>query len=383
LIYFSALLSYFFTYLIFAAINFYHGWKNSSSILKRHQSRNILIGFVISYVGALDFAVAKGLPIYPIGYLALTALIGMIAYMIIRHRFFDIGIFFKRITLGLLVYFFLIILSIPGFVFAAEKLTSSLASSPLQTLLVTSVALGFFFSLGPFIYAFLIRNSYWLRGHLTTGLTHELKSPLGNIQGATAILQEGLQGSKIDNQKSLEYVQMIQDNAERLEAFVKTLLNVARIEADGIELQRETFDFTLLISNLIDERKHISDKKGIKFSFHQSTPLLMAADKEKISLVVSNLISNALKFSASGDILISIRELDGKVEFSIKDSGAGLSRKDLTQIFNKFYQVHPSTPGSGIGLTIAKAWVEAHGGTIWAESDGEGKGTKVSFTILI
>jgi two-component system sensor histidine kinase VicK len=104
-------------------------------------------------------------------------------------------------------------------------------------------------------------------------------------------------------------------------------------------------------------------------------------DSDKIKQVISSLLSNAIKYSDKGAITITLTKTSKEILFSIMDEGRGVEEKDLGRIFDRFYQVNPGSKGSGIGLTIAKAWVEAHRGRIWAESAGAGKGTTIRFTL--
>lgn len=105
------------------------------------------------------------------------------------------------------------------------------------------------------------------------------------------------------------------------------------------------------------------------------------ADADKIRQVVSNILSNAVKFSSKGAITVTLLQKESEVLCSIADEGCGIAPKNLSRVFERFYQENPTAKGSGLGLAIAKGWVDAHGGRVWTESEGEGTGTRISFTL--
>ncbi len=111
----------------------------------------------------------------------------------------------------------------------------------------------------------------------------------------------------------------------------------------------------------------------------------ISGDRQKIEYVLSNLLSNAVKFTLQGSITVSLKEINNQAQISVEDTGAGIPPEDLPHIFEPFYQAkgNGALKGAGIGLTVARTWVEAHGGKIWAESKGKGKGTMVTFTLPI
>jgi signal transduction histidine kinase len=123
------------------------------------------------------------------------------------------------------------------------------------------------------------------------------------------------------------------------------------------------------------------DAKKLRLVIQSPTTLFLNIDIPKIKQAVSNLISNAVKFTEEGEIKISVLEKNSQALVEVTDNGKGIDKKDLKRVFERFFQAKPNMKGTGIGLTIAKAWVEAHGGKIWAESEGEGRGTKLSFTL--
>jgi len=378
--YYVSILAFFYTYATLAFQNLWKAWKTATSPQQKIQARNFLIGFFIGYTGSIDFLVAGGLNTYAFGYISFSIFILIVSYTIIRHQFLDIRIVLKRISLIFLIYAVLFAVLVPILFPILRQLLNQPTQNPFL-LLGVSIESGLVFSLGPLIYAYLIRHSFWLRGHTSMGLTHELKSPLGVIQSAADVILADLENARDDKQKLADYVRMIQQNAARLDGFVKSLLDVAKTEEGTSTLNRTNFDFRKLLHSIIENFKPLADQKGIQIQFPEKTPIIIDADQEKIQQVLSNLLSNALKYSDVGVISVKIHPQHKSLLVSIKDEGRGVPKQSLERIFDRFYQVDRSQKGGGIGLTIAKAWVEAHGGKIWAESEGEGKGTKVTFTL--
>jgi signal transduction histidine kinase len=377
--YYAVLLLMFMAYAFMAFQNLWAGFQNAVSFQKKNQFKYFLIGFLTGYTGLVDFLVSGGLNLYPFGYISFTLFILIIAYATIRHQLFDVKIVLRRLSLILAIYFILFLLILPViFPFLNQVLKSS--ANPKLLILGIGLFSGLIFSFGPFIYAGFVRRSYWLRGHLATGLTHELKSPLSSIQSAIEIILADLKNPASDKTKSIEYADMIRNNSERLELFIKDLLNVARNE-EAIRLDKSYFDFSDLINNEANNYRPLAALKGISIQIQSNENFFISADKPKIQQVISNLLSNAIKFSAGGTIRIETEKTDNSIRCSISDQGCGISAKNIDRIFDKFFQEHPSAKGTGIGLTIAKMWVEAHGGKIWAESEGEGDGTKTTFFI--
>jgi signal transduction histidine kinase len=382
LLYFYSLMTFFLTYTTAAYINFIRGYKSATSPSQRKQFKIVLIGFFIGYLGMLDFAVTKEWDMYPFGYLTLTILVSVVAYSIIRYQLWDINLAIKRVSMIILIYAFLIGFSLPVLFPFANRTLGNVISENVVLFLAFSAIFGMIFSTGPFIYAALIRNTFWLKDHITTGLTHELKSPIGTIRGALDLLTDKL-GNGLDKDSN-SYLEMIDKNTTRLESYVRDLLHVAKIQDGQIAVNKTTINLVAVIQALIRQNTGPAGQKNLRIKFHSPESLSLDGDEEMIGLSFSNVLSNAIKFSPQdGEINIQLVHKNGAAWCTITDKGRGINAIEIDHIFDRFYQGKHSSKGSGIGLTIAKAWVEAHGGKIWAESEGEGKGTKVTFTLPV
>ncbi|MFA5157318.1 MAG: ATP-binding protein [Candidatus Omnitrophota bacterium] len=218
-------------------------------------------------------------------------------------------------------------------------------------------------------------------------VSHELRTPLAAMKGAAENLLEGITGSL--NQSQNECLLLIERNIDRLNRLISELLDISRIEAGRIQLNKQQLDIAALASDAIGFLQKIAEEKGIKLSssFTAGLPRIQA-DADRITQVITNLVGNALKFTLSGgSINVNIFREGDFIQTDVIDTGSGIPTADLEKIFDKFYQV--SRPGAkalvkgtGLGLSISKGIVEKHGGKIWAESE-LGKGSKLSFTLPI
>ncbi len=226
-------------------------------------------------------------------------------------------------------------------------------------------------------------NQVEVRRHQLIGdVSHELRTPLTAIKGSMEGLIDGVLPS------TQETFQQIQGEAERLNRLVDDLQELSRVEAHAYQLAIRPLDVSSLIQTVTKRLSHQAELKGISFQLDLAPNLpRILADEDRTIQVLTNLIGNALQYTPEkGKIIISARRVNERVQFSIQDTGIGIPRDHLSYIFDRFYRVDKSRSrqaggGSGIGLTIAHALVEAQGGRIWAESAGEGQGSTFYFIL--
>jgi nitrogen-specific signal transduction histidine kinase len=203
---------------------------------------------------------------------------------------------------------------------------------------------------------------------------HELRTPIQPIIGLSQILELDL-----NNKERHEIVETIVRNAKRLQTLTEDLLDVAKIEAQTMHLKRDNFNLYDTISSVVDDfKKQVNGDVKIVC---EAKDLLLSinADKERISQVIHNLVSNAIKFTSQGTIMVTGEESNGDVLVRVKDTGTGIDSDVLPALFTKF--VTKSDKGTGLGLYISKSIIEAHGGRIWAENNADAKGASFTFTI--
>src|SRR5215210_1217653 len=182
-----------------------------------------------------------------------------------------------------------------------------------------------------------------------------------------------------------EALSKIVKNAERLQRLTEDILDVTRIESQTLKLDKRKFDLRDMAASVLDDyRNRIQNGKNVGLILlNADKAAFVVADKGRISQVLSNLVSNALKFTKSGTVSVSIdiSNDDGKKEFivSVRDTGTGIDSDIMPRLFTKF--VSKSETGTGLGLFISKSIVEAHGGKIWAENNPEEKGATFRFSL--
>jgi histidine kinase len=186
-----------------------------------------------------------------------------------------------------------------------------------------------------------------------------------------------------------ETYSQIYREADRLQRLVDDLQELSRVEAGAYELHTKRTTAKSLVDAAINRLERQFQEKGIKLTARLSPNLPpINVDEDRIGQVLLNLLGNALQYTpAGGQVDIRVASQPGQVQFGISDTGIGIPPEHLPHIFTRFYRVDQSRSrqggGSGIGLTIAKHLVEAHGGRIWGESPGAGKGSAFTFTLPV
>ncbi len=217
-----------------------------------------------------------------------------------------------------------------------------------------------------------------LRKRLTGDVAHELRTPLATLQSHLEAMMDGIWPADSERLKSCH------EEIVRISKMVGDLEKLARYESENFVLNMDTFDITELAKRQIHNFESEFLSKGLELKL-TGADCRVYADKDKISQVLVNLLSNALKYTPEGGmVVINIQYNDVNTEISVTDNGPGIPGEDLPYIFERFYRADKSrnklTGGSGIGLTICKSIVLAHGGSIYVQSN-IGKGTKFTFTI--
>ncbi len=226
-----------------------------------------------------------------------------------------------------------------------------------------------------------------LRQEFTAMMVHELRAPLTAVRWSSeSLLKSVSAASGVDSAKIKDTMITIETASNNMLELVNDLLDVAKIEAGKFELNLQEYDLVEIINEQAKVFRPQAEVKHLAISVIAPTKFVLKLDRVRVNQVLGNLISNAIKYSDAGQIDISINsDVEAKkVIVAVKDTGIGVSREDLADLFSKFKQLKTgdrSRKGTGLGLVVSKGIVEAHGGTIWAESPGENLGTTFYFSL--
>ena len=226
-----------------------------------------------------------------------------------------------------------------------------------------------------------------IKSELVTKASHELKTPLSSIYGASQFLLKNYKEEF--NQKALGFIEMIYRGSQRLRYLIENLLDVSRVESGKLILNIHEENLVEIIHECSNDLKYWADKKNIKVLIEVPGKLLLIVDRIRIEQVITNLLSNAIKYTPpNNNIYVTLNESEQWIDITIRDTGVGLTKKEEQLLFQKFGKIsrvsenlNLENEGSGLGLYISKEIVELHKGKILVESKGRNKGSK--FTIRL
>ena len=383
-----------FIYAIYSIILLYNAYKNSIGS-RKSQLSYILFGTILGYVGGTtNYFLWYDIPILPIGNWTIMFYGFFVAYAIVKYQLMNIRLILTQFFVALVGFILLIN------VFLSKSLND----------VILSVGLFLAFCVLGYLLIKSVINEIKRREQLerlTSELnrayskleeldkektrfmsmaSHQLRAPLTVIKGYISMILEGTYGKT--NGKMKEKLERVFQSNERLVKLVSDLLNVSRIEEGRIEMKFAKLNLGDLISNLMKELSIKTKEKGIYLKFEKSKEKLpeITADKDKMNEVILNILDNAIKYTEKGGITVKIKKLiepfgeqAAKIKIAISDTGEGMTKEELSSLFQSFSRgmagnsFHPQ--GMGLGLYIARRFVELQNGKIWAESEGKGRGS--------
>lgn len=223
-----------------------------------------------------------------------------------------------------------------------------------------------------------------MKNEFVSTVSHELRTPLAIIKEFVSLVLDGVSGEV--NEKQRKFLTTAKNNIDRLARIINDLLDISKIEAGKIVLNRSFVDVKAVIEDVLETyRGHFEGKKvSLHSSFDKKLPKVFV-DKDKLIQIITNLIGNAAKFTPeNGLVVVTTIHKGQEMEFSVADTGTGIARENLSKVFGKFEQFGRAAgggaKGTGLGLAISKGLVEMHGGKMWIDSEF-GKGTKFTFTL--
>lgn len=224
-----------------------------------------------------------------------------------------------------------------------------------------------------------------MKSNFVSIASHQLRAPIGGVRGYLSMLQDGDYGRLAPKQRDLIARNMTAlDHTLRV---IEMFLDVTKMEAGKIELVRKPTNLIEVVRDVARELAESAERKGLRLAtILPKTPPTFSLDTEKIRNVVFNLVENAIKYTEDGTVTVAIRRNKGAIECSVTDTGIGIAPDEVPKLFAKFVRVGGGfkvSHGSGLGLYIIKTLIEAHGGTVFVHSPGEGKGSTFGFHLPI
>jgi len=224
------------------------------------------------------------------------------------------------------------------------------------------------------------READELKSTFISVISHELKTPVALIKGyvCTLLREDARWERKLVN----ESLHIIEEESDRLSLLIENLLDATRLQAGGMALKKSDISLGVIARRLISRFKTQSEKHTFTVDIPDHFPVVMA-DEVRIDQVISNLISNAIKYAPFGEIRVSARERNEYAILCVSDQGPGIAPQDVPYVFDRFYRSEDATKskkGAGLGLYLAKSIIEAHGGRMWIDDDHT-SGAKICFSL--
>ncbi len=392
-VYFSYIYIGLILYTFYLLVRFYYLLAEPD---KKGQILYILFGALLGFGGGLtNFPLWYDIAIYPYGNFLVAAFPFLLGYSVLKYKLFNA----KVIATEILVFFIAIIL------FAQALLSQSVTEFVLRGALATLVA----------VFGYLLIRSVYreveqrekiqklagdlervneklatanerlkeldqLKSEFVSLATHQIRGPLTAMKGYASMILEGDYGEVPQNLR--ETIDTIYQSSKSLAVIVDDFLNVSRIEQGRMKYELTTFDICALVNEAVNEAKPNIEKKGLAVSVSLCPePINVRGDRGKIKQVIGNILDNAAKYTQKGSINVSLvsDKAKGQATLAIKDTGVGIRPETIPHLFQKFSRAEDASKfnifGTGLGLYVAKEMIKAHGGRIWVESFGEGKGS--------
>ena len=385
-------------YMLYSIYLLFADYKTSSSV-KRAQIKYVLIGIAAALFGAsTNYLLWYEIPIPPIGNILVLAYIGLTAYAILKHHLFNIKviaseIFGVSLSLVLLVNVVLsesfdkFIIDLPIFLavsfFAILLIRSVLKEVESKEELAKMTA-----ELQKAYEELKVLDK--AKSEFISMASHQLRTPLSAIKGYISMLVGGSYGRIPE--KAKEKMKNVFESNERLIRIVNDLLDISKIEMGKMELEKQPTQIEDLLQSCYEEMKIGADKKGLRFVFEKPKYSLakIELDPLKFRQAILNLIDNAIRYTQTpkesklptgqeGKIEIEVKKTNSTILISVKDTGEGLTAEEQRAVFEGFTRgsagIAHFVEGAGLGLYVAKKFLELHKGKIWVESEGKGKGS--------
>ncbi|MDD4183703.1 MAG: HAMP domain-containing sensor histidine kinase, partial [Candidatus Omnitrophica bacterium] len=231
-----------------------------------------------------------------------------------------------------------------------------------------------------------LKEAAELKSHFTSMVSHELRTPLAAIKESISIVMDQTAGPLNDDQK--DFLDISKRNVDRLARLINDVLDYQKLESGKFEFHIQENDMNEIIKEVKNTMIHVAKDKSlnIELNLDENLPKIKC-DKDKIIQVLTNLISNAIKFTEKGAITIISEKGDNVIEIKVKDTGIGIKNEDLPRLFRAFEQLERGkdrkTGSTGLGLAISREIIEKHRGKIWVESEfGQGSVFHITLPVV-
>ena len=386
----------FFVILVLAAhIILFRAYRASNNKTFKQRTEYFFLATSIGFIGAgLNFFPAYGVDISPVTILTVIFAWPMIAYAIMKYGLFSVRIVTAQLLTLVLTVFALIHIVI---------------SQSMQEVILNGLLLALTFVVGVYLIRSVqkeveqreeierlatnlesankrLKEMDQLKSQFLSIASHDLRAPLTAIRNFMSILLEGTYGKLPPAAE--EGTQQVYERATEMADMVDNYLNVSRIEQGRMKYDFADIDFAHLLNETVKPFIPVAKEKGLKFVYTPVTgPWTIKADESKMREVIENLVSNSINYTPQGSITVTAEKLKDKVRFTIQDTGIGMTeatKANLFKLFNPGEDSRTYNPKStGVGLYITRAHVEAHKGTITAESAGKGQGSRFMVEVSI
>ena len=367
--------------------------KEKTSFFRRAQLKWLTTAFFVLFLGVTEWLPTFNIPLR-VGWMVVPFFVGIIAYAILKYKLMDINVVIKKAFI-----YSVVIAVISGFITGISFLSSWFVER----------IPGFRFWTIPLlvaIVAFYIGNLFWRKSkqvekayeveklahkelkHLSEvkdqfilATQHHLRTPLTIMRGYLSMI---LKKDKNISPEIMDYLNRVSNSTDRIIKLVNELLDVSQLEIGKKTLDIKSINIRKIIDDIVQEFYPEIQKKNLIVRIipeDKKEWLNVSADQEKIIVVLSNLIDNAIKYTPHGEIVIEGKKTDSMFQVSIKDQGIGINTDEIPTLFTNYFERGEEaqklyTTGRGIGLFITASIIKAHNGRIWAESRGLNKGSK-------
>jgi signal transduction histidine kinase len=367
---------YLFIWILYATLSAWALLRDFTThkVLHPLTAKIILAGTVIGYLGGCsNYFLWYGIEVLPLGHISASIYTALVAYAIMKNKLFNVKVIATELLIFAL-WLFLFVRMLLADTFAAQMLEASLlaVSLGIGVLLIRSVG-------REVAQREEIERLSAEKSEFMTFASHEIRNPITAMRGLASLIVDGTTGAvPIETKDAAQKILVAGHDVLNI---ISTYLSKSKMELGQIKYDSAPFDLGEAVSSIAEGYEPHAEIKGLTLvrQIDRSHKYMMVGDQSKVREVVGNLIDNSLKYTREGGITVSVERHGPFVRAVISDTGVGIPKEVIPHLFQKFTRADAQKVnllGTGIGLYLAKTFIEAQGGRVWAESEGEGKGAR-------